>query len=79
MTKKAKTRRDEYELYKDPEYQRPQGPGRRRKPKLTETVPVRFPAETLESLRRHADADDRSVSSWIRRAVENELKRAGSL
>jgi len=35
-------------------------------------------AETLEALRAAAEADDRSVSSWIRRAVEHELsQRAG--
>jgi hypothetical protein len=33
-------------------------------------VPVRFPADVLE------DDDGRSVSSWIRRAVEHELHRA---
>jgi predicted transcriptional regulator len=40
---------------------------------LTEMVPVRFPPETLAEVRRLAEADDRSVSSWIRRAVEHEL------
>jgi hypothetical protein len=38
-------------------------------------VPVRFSLETLEEVRRRADADDRSVSSWIRRAVERELEQ----
>jgi predicted HicB family RNase H-like nuclease len=37
-------------------------------------VPVRFPPEVLGEVRRRADADDRSVSSWIRRAVEHELR-----
>jgi hypothetical protein len=37
-------------------------------------VPVRFPAELLEQVRAAAAADDRSVSSWIRRAVEHELR-----
>jgi len=36
---------------------------------------VRFPPELLEEIRRAADADDRSVSAWIRRAVEHELRR----
>lgn len=63
----------EYELYQDPDHQRPQGPGRRRKGKLTEIVPVRFPEEVLDAVREKADAEDRSVSSWIRRAVEHEL------
>jgi hypothetical protein len=31
--------------------------------------------ELLEQARRAADADDRSLSGWIRRAVEHELRR----
>lgn len=65
----------EYDLYQDPDYQTPQGPGRRRRGKLTEIVPVRFPGDTLDAIRQRADADDRSLSSWIRRAVEHELDR----
>ena len=62
---------EEYELYARPENQQPQGPARRR---LTATVPVRFPADLLEQVRAAAAAEDRSVSSWIRRAVEHELR-----
>jgi predicted HicB family RNase H-like nuclease len=62
---------EEYQFYTRPENQEPQGPGRRR---LTGTVPVRFPPELLEQVRAAAAADDRSVSSWIRRAVEHELR-----
>ena len=62
---------EEFEFYARPENQKPQGPGRRR---LTATVPVRFPAELLEQVRAAAAAEDRSVSSWIRRAVESELR-----
>lgn len=72
MTKKM-TRQEEHEFYAKPENQEPQGPARRRRSKLTELVPVRFPPETLEQVRRRAEADDRSVSSWIRRAVDHEL------
>jgi hypothetical protein len=36
-------------------------------------VPVRFAPETIEAVRRLAEADDRSVSSWIRIAVEREI------
>lgn len=60
----------EHEFYARPENQQPQGPARRG---LTATVPVRFPADLLEQVRTAA-AEDRSVSSWIRRAVENELR-----
>jgi hypothetical protein len=42
---------------------------------LSEMVPVRFDPATLEEVRRHAAADDRSVSAWIRRAVDQELRR----
>ena len=62
---------EEFEFYAHPENQQPQGPGRRR---LTATVPVRFPADLLEQVRAAAAAEDRSVSSWIRRAVESELR-----
>jgi predicted HicB family RNase H-like nuclease len=54
----------------------PQGPARRRyAARLSAPVPVRFPPELLERLRQAADADDRSLSSWIRLAVEHELRR----
>ena len=62
---------EEFEFYARPDNQQPQGPGRRR---LTATVPVRFPADLLEQVRAAAAAEDRSVSSWIRRAVESELR-----
>ncbi len=62
--------------YADPDNQVPQGPPVRRKAKLSEPVPVRFPKELLREIRDHAAADDRSVSNWIRRAVEHELARS---
>ena len=74
MTEKKMTRKEEYEFYTKPENQEPQGPPRRRRSKLTKLVPVRFPPETLKEIRLRAGEDDRSVSSWIRRAVEHELR-----
>ena len=66
----------EFDFYAQPENQEPQGPGRRRHAsRLGTPVPVRFPPELLEQARRAADADDRSLSAWIRRAVEHELRR----
>lgn len=66
----------EYTFYADPDNQEPQGPPRRRKRPLSTPVPVRFPADLLEEVKRAAEADDRSVSAWIRRAVEHELDRS---
>jgi predicted HicB family RNase H-like nuclease len=66
---------EEYAFYARPENQQPQGPPRRRAG-LSATVPVRFAPERLEEIRQRAAAEDRSVSSWIRRAVEHELHHA---
>ena len=77
MTKKM-TRQEEHDFYAEPENQTPQGPPRRRKSKFSELVPVRFAPETLARVRDAADADDRSVSAWIRRAVEHELDEGSS-
>ncbi|HWL03190.1 MAG TPA: YlcI/YnfO family protein [Microbacteriaceae bacterium] len=64
-----------YEFYAKPEHQIPRGPAVRLKRNLTEQVPVRFPLDLIERVREQAQLDDRSVSSWIRRAVEHELGR----
>lgn len=78
MTKRM-SREEEHEYYAEPEHQVPQGPPRRRRPaRLTEMVPVRFPPDVLDEVRRRAGDDDRSVSGWIRRAVERELERDAS-
>lgn len=78
MTKPAMPPDDEFEFYADPENQTPEGPGRRRRGRLTEVVPVRFEPDTLEAVRRRAEAEDRSVSNWIRRAVDHELSADAS-
>jgi predicted HicB family RNase H-like nuclease len=71
------TPEEEYAFYAEPENQKPQGPARkRRSTRLSAPVPVRFPPELLDQIRRAADADDRSLSSWIRLAVEHELRRS---
>ena len=66
---------EEHAFYARAENQQPQGPPRRRTG-LTAMVPVRFAPERLEEIRQRAAAEDRSVSSWIRRAVEHELHHA---
>ena len=76
MTTEPMSPDEEYEFYDRPENQEPQGAPRRRSRRLTAPIPVRFPPELLEEIKRRADADDRSVSAWIRRAVEHELSRS---
>lgn len=66
---------EEFAFYAQEENQQPQGPARRRQP-LGSPVPVRFPEPLLAEVRRAAEEDDRSVSAWIRRAVEHELERS---
>jgi predicted HicB family RNase H-like nuclease len=70
---KPMTPDEEHAYYAQPDNQEPQGPGRRRQPRLSEMVPVRFTPELLDQIRRRAEADGRSLSSWIRRAAEHEL------
>jgi predicted HicB family RNase H-like nuclease len=73
---KPMTPEEEHAFYAQSENQEPQGQARRRRAlQLSAPVPVRFPPELLEQVRRAADADDRSLSSWIRLAVEHELRR----
>jgi len=75
MNETPMTPEQEYQFYARPENQEPQGPPRRRRTsRLSAMVPVRFPPELLEEVRRRAAADDRSLSSWIRRAVEHQLR-----
>jgi hypothetical protein len=71
-----------FEHYDDPANREPaSGPPRRRRERnLTQHVPVRFPATTVEAVRELAEADGVSVSAWIRRTVEravNERTAAG--
>jgi predicted HicB family RNase H-like nuclease len=70
------TPEQENAFYAEADNQMPQGAPVRRKAKLSEPVPVRFPDELLQRVRDRAAADDRSVSNWIRRAVEHELARS---
>lgn len=66
---------EEYEFYAHPANLMPVGKPRRRKARLTAPIPVRFSEATMDAIKKRAEADDRSVSSWIRRAVEHELNR----
>ena len=64
-----------FEHYDDPANRKPApGPARRRRERnLTQHVPVRFPAPTVEAVRELAEADGVSVSAWIRRIVERAV------
>jgi hypothetical protein len=73
MTNTDMTPDQEYEFYARPENQEPQGPPIRRRGRMSAPVPVRLPPELLERVRKAAEDDGRSVSAWIRRAVEHEL------
>lgn len=69
----------EHVFYADPDNQVPQGPPVRRRSRpgaLSTPVPVRLPEAVLAQVRERAAADDRSLSQWIRRAVEQELARS---
>lgn len=76
MTTEPMNPDEEYEFYCRIENQEPQDEPRRRSRRLTAPIPVRFSPELLEEIKRRAAADDRSVSAWIRRAVEHELSRS---
>ena len=76
MSTDPMTPEQEYDFYAQPENQKPQGPPRRRSKRLTAPIPVRFPPELLDEVKKRAEADDRSVSAWIRRAVEHEIARS---
>lgn len=75
MTDYTPTPDEEYDHYARPENQQAQGTPRRRSTRLTAQIPVRLPPELLDEIRQRAGGYDRSVSSWIRRAVEHGLQR----
>lgn len=67
---------EEYDFHAAAENQEPRGPACRRAPRLGSIVPVRLSSQMLDKIRRRAEAEDRSVSSWIGRAVEHELRQS---
>lgn len=78
MSKRKVSRGQEYEFYKDPNHLVPKGKPVRRRSALTQTVPVRVSPEMLDEMRKAAEAEYRSVGSFIRLAVANELERRRS-
>lgn len=68
--------RQAHEFYTDPENQVPAGQARQRMGRrLSATVPVRFPQAVIDAVKRLADRDGVTVSSWIRRVVMHEVMR----
>jgi hypothetical protein len=68
--------RQAQEFYADPENQVPAGQAYRRTGRrLSATVPVRFPQAVIDAVKRLADRDGVTVSSWIRRLVVREVMR----
>lgn len=68
--------RQAQEFYADPENRVPAGQAYRRTGRrLSATVPVRFPQSVIDSVKRLADLDGVTVSSWIRRVVMREVMR----
>lgn len=66
-----------FDYYEDPAHRKPAAgePRRRRARTLGRHVPVRFPAETLESVRPLAQSDGMTISAWIRGAVDSQIRR----
>jgi hypothetical protein len=65
-----------FEYYDDPARRKPVAGRPRHRPDraLTEHVPVRFPAATIEVVRELAETDGMTVGGWIRRAVESATR-----
>ena len=39
------------------------------------SIPIRFPPSSVEAIKRLADADGVTVSGWVRKVVDAELRR----
>jgi hypothetical protein len=65
-----------YKFYADPDNRAPAGPARRRAAQpLTTHVPIRFSTEVIAEVKQLADKDSKTVSSWIRDVVVEEVAR----
>jgi hypothetical protein len=75
MTKTNMTPEQENAFYAEPNNQVPEGPPVRRRAKLSEPVPVRFPEELLREIRRRAAAETGRCPTG---SVERSSSRARS-
>jgi hypothetical protein len=67
---------DAHEFYADPENLAADGPGQsRQRPMKTGMIPVRVAPEMIAAVKRFADQDGVTVSTWIRRLIGRELQR----
>jgi hypothetical protein len=57
------------------------GPGHKRTghPRLSSHTPIRFEPETITAIREFSDEDGLTVSAWVRRLVNREIRRRRSL
>jgi len=64
-------------FYEDEENRALTAARKRRQPRstrLTTHVPIRFSTEVIESVKRFAEEDGMTISSWIRAVVEREVR-----
>jgi hypothetical protein len=64
--------------HEDPEHRRLIGHGRKgsgQVPRLTTHVPIRFSAAVIERVKELAGEDGKTVSSWIRDVIDQEILR----
>lgn len=68
---------DAFGYYDDAVYREPAaGEARRRSARtIARHAPVRFPAETIESVRPLAQTDGMTIGAWIRRAVNSAIRQ----
>jgi len=66
-----------FAYYDDPAKREPVSGVPRRHPDCPATrhVPVRFSAEAIEQVKRLAEAEGMTTSTWVRRAVEEKVRR----
>lgn len=68
--------------YADPTHRDSDGPGYGlpgRPARLSSHVPIRFDRDTIATIKQFSDEDGMTVSAWLRRAVNREIKRCTSL
>jgi hypothetical protein len=70
-----------FDYYDDQAKREPTAAEPRRRPDrlLTQHVPVRFPSETIRRVESLAEVDGMTVGAWIRRVVDETLRRPESL